>query len=33
MEELVRYGLDNASIEEFVFPAPMLDVENNKAIC
>ena len=29
--ELVRYGLENASAEEFVFPAPMLDSEINTA--
>ena len=32
VNELVRYGLENASVEEFFFPAQMLDVENNKAI-
>jgi tRNA uracil 4-sulfurtransferase len=32
LDELVRYGLKNASIEEFVFPAPMIHSENNTAI-
>jgi len=32
IEELVRYGLENASTEEFVFPAPMVDGENDKAV-
>jgi len=32
VQELVRYGLVNASTEEFVFPAPMVDSENDKAV-
>ena len=31
--ELVRYGLESASNEEFVFPNAVPDVENRKAMC
>ena len=31
--ELVRYGLESASNEEFVFPSAVPDVENRKAMC
>ncbi|HEX6768220.1 MAG TPA: tRNA uracil 4-sulfurtransferase ThiI [Candidatus Binatia bacterium] len=32
VDELVRYGLENTSTEEFFFPAQVLDVENDEAI-
>lgn len=32
VNELVRYGLENASTEEFVFPIPIPDVEANEAV-
>ena len=32
VNELVRYGLENASTEEFVFPIPIPDIENEKAV-
>ncbi|HEX6768226.1 MAG TPA: tRNA 4-thiouridine(8) synthase ThiI, partial [Candidatus Binatia bacterium] len=32
VDELVRYGLENTSSEEFFFPAQVLDVENDQAI-
>ena len=31
--ELVRYGIESASNEEFVFPSAVPDVENKKAMC
>ncbi len=31
VNELVRYGLENASTEEFEFPTPIPDIENEKA--
>jgi thiamine biosynthesis protein ThiI len=32
LNELVRYGLENSSTEEFVFPAPTLDSEKNTLV-
>jgi thiamine biosynthesis protein ThiI len=32
VNELVRYGLENASTEEFEFPTPIPDIENEKAV-
>lgn len=32
VDELVRYGLENTSTEEFFFPAQVLDVETHEAI-